>query len=190
LKRRLLNLLTALSLVLCVTVVALWVDSYFATCSADRDEGTAVHVRSVRGRVVVDVVRPTPGHSPPQDRGWSVRRGRAVSAQEAADWAAVAPPAGTSAHWRWLGLEYLRGGRPTAMPPPGIIAWTADVWRYSVPHALLCAATAAAPAAWAWHARSARRNRGGGLCPACGYDLRATPARCPECGQAPAGAAA
>ncbi len=38
------------------------------------------------------------------------------------------------------------------------------------------------PALWLKRFHDARRARNVGLCPTCGYDLRASPERCPECG--------
>jgi hypothetical protein len=55
-----------------------------------------------------------------------------------------------------------------------------------IPRAAVLAGLAALPAAWlATHRLAARRRRrlvARGACAACGYDLRASPGRCPECG--------
>jgi hypothetical protein len=54
----------------------------------------------------------------------------------------------------------------------------------AVPHWLLAVAFAALPLGrwWRWMRRRRRRPS---ACASCGYDLRATPERCPECGTVP-----
>jgi hypothetical protein len=56
---------------------------------------------------------------------------------------------------------------------------------YWLPHWLPFAVFALLPLRWGWEMRRHRRWAECarlGVCPTCGYDLRATPARCPECG--------
>jgi hypothetical protein len=63
-------------------------------------------------------------------------------------------------------------------------AWT-DGRIFVIPWWFVAVMSAIAPAAWLrGHLRRHRQRKrvGRGLCPACGYDLRGTPERCPECG--------
>jgi hypothetical protein len=53
-----------------------------------------------------------------------------------------------------------------------------------LPHWAMFLAAALLPADWLRRTIRQRRQQKTGLCPECGYDLRATPDRCPECGAA------
>lgn len=52
-----------------------------------------------------------------------------------------------------------------------------------VPHWFLLISFAIPPLWWFFKIRSLRRRQMEGYCSNCGYDLRATPDRCPECGR-------
>jgi hypothetical protein len=52
----------------------------------------------------------------------------------------------------------------------------------AIPYWTLVVVSSVLPVVWFRRNMRRRSRRRGGLCPSCGYDLRATPDRCPECG--------
>ena len=61
------------------------------------------------------------------------------------------------------------------------------MFEIGVSYVPVCLVSAAVPLIWLRRRGAWKRQRraAAGLCPACGYDIRATPDQCPECGAAP-----
>jgi hypothetical protein len=83
------------------------------------------------------------------------------------------PPAGL---WRRMGFGFGNRFSPDQFD---------DFWSVSAPHWAMLLALVAAPLAAVGTRLRRRRRRSRGLCPACGYDVRASRDRCPECGALP-----
>jgi len=85
----------------------------------------------------------------------------------------------------WRGVAWQRGAMSKAPTTQsrGVMSTPLVPYRsVSVPWYYLFVPLAILPGAWAiawWRRRELRRP---GLCKVCGYDMRATPGRCPECG--------
>jgi hypothetical protein len=172
LPRILLNAATVGSLVLFVAACVLWVRSYgtiegYQVVTSGRLAGASYvrhvyGVRSTTGTIYLGVSR---------ERG-SVAPTETVAGRAVRDYYRLADESNVETFWkRRLGFDRVR--RPNGV----------ESWILAVPYPVL-AVTTAIPVLLRvlrpWH-----RQRPG-LCPACGYDLRATPRRCPECGT-PAG---
>jgi hypothetical protein len=173
--RILLGALLVLSLLLWLTVVVLWVRSYrtadFLTRARDgyAPDTTLirrfVRVASNRGQILFGS-----GHV-------SSLLFRSTDVRPGISWTHDSPPPQRSSNngvvWSRLGFEY------TKLDAPGLLS----VKALAIPHWFAAAVTAVSPGIWMIRRRRLARRRAGNLCANCGYDLRATPDRCPECGE-------
>jgi hypothetical protein len=158
LPRILLNAATAGSLVLCVATVALWVRSYLvADTWAWQSTRTAVGAATCRGKL--DLFR---------DRRSSADRFPPPR------WHITGSPLGRHAPSLLPGFAHFRHVSDWQI----LNGVQVPLWALTIVVGLLPAGTLRAT----WRRRREARRSQAGLCPACGYDLRATPERCPECG--------
>lgn len=186
--RRLLNFLTVLSMLLWVAVCVVWVRGHWIAdevgwsqwrldSATDRQAG--VSFISAGGGVLVRM-------------RWS-----RLAIADAAELDRVRRESPKHRQWtwkRWPDPQYPAGSTaPTALNRFGIYlhldaqsgawGWQRDGY-VAVPSWLLAGVCAAPPGCRAvrkWRERRRGLNDGS-VCAACGYDLRATPDRCPECG--------
>ena len=182
-RRLALNLLTGLSLLLCMTSAFVWVRSHRVTddifwkdlrrngdgtwtarMSRVKAGGGGVwfETRHLTGGDEAELRRRADGLWP--DFSWQQYR---PARYPVATW--------TSRKW-WERCGFLWG-------PNYDLMFVTPFWSVAVPTALLPAVRLAR-----WRRRAvARRRQRAGRCRQCGYDLRATPDRCPECGHVPVG---
>ena len=171
-KRRLVTLAAATSLLLCIVTVVLWIRSYWRYDEAGRYETRDDTYRTWTVRSVLGELDYRQSHSGPYEpalepeRGWSYASDLVSPTQTLKAAQALPGRSGTS---RFLGFGFVHN----------------EIWGdrvIAIPHWFIVLLFAILPALRLRAAIRSRRHGLAGLCPTCSYDLRATPDRCPECG--------
>ena len=173
-KHRLLTFLSVISLLLFVATVALWIESEFATDFWYRAERLSqVSISSGAGELSLLFIRiQTPdGPRTPEWRFSHFRGGRSVGSQAMRD---VGSPQRMCDR---LGFHFLNQAQsPT---------WGGKMTLLTIPFWLLSLIAVTVPLVRVANKLRRSRLRRQRRCVQCGYDLRAPPYRCPECGNVP-----
>lgn len=170
--RRLFSLASILSLLLCLATVVLWVRSYWATDTLLRETPASDwRFSNMRGEMLIDAMAPFDDVS-------SQRITRQSSYYGSWGWHYQVDPPITLGRLPgdkaiFWSFEY---GFGIATGP----RWGDDHRAVLFPHWFAVVVALMLPSAWML--RRSRRIALPGHCPVCGYDLRATSNRCPECG--------
>jgi len=177
--RHLFTLCSALSLLLFVAASARWVRSYWLSDTIVWRHADGVRSgQTARGSVAVELFSFAGDRQTKPGDGSRIQYQRTEASAPVNSLLDLDAEQGDSVvDWHWHGVDWyeiqnaLRGHRYA---------------QFVVPFWCIVAATGLLPLAWTkGRLRSrlrARRERRFGLCPSCGYDIRATPHRCPECG--------
>ena len=184
-RRRLFNIAVVVSLLLFVAGAVVWLQSYWVIHNVSgytaAKNGAAFDWTSVsanlgwggitfrRTRTVNDTteMRTTSGmsyDSHPVEAGWEK------------------PRVGTGTFRNWLGFGIWHGKGMTGSGPKPPTVFNQDFTFVHVPMCVPLLLTMAFPLIALKRHRRQRRRLRLGLCQTCGYDLQATPQRCPECG--------
>jgi hypothetical protein len=175
----LLNAVTIVLVLVCAASVCFWVTSHRRTLWLGYEvlDGRGGTVMTEDGWIAISLcTRRHPGFPPASD---------CFPPKPYAGWIVACRPVrsdGTS-------LAAGRDGQLRSWPPrlatsvggPGY----SDTWSIDLPYWVVVAALAAVPFGRAAVRWMSGRKWASDRCPACGYDLRATPERCPECGAIP-----
>ena len=156
-------------------MAALWIHGYLYSDHVRYARGSvAIWINSQAGRVRVDWTT----HWPAKPFGLISDSRRLGSVNRDSKWLLFETTAWGSFGFdrREIGVNLAFSG--TSLTGTSMTSLVAPDW-------FLFALTSILPMLWLrdWHRR---RRFGPGQCQRCGYDLRATPQRCPECGAVPA----
>ena len=196
-KRRLLNLLTVLSLLACGMFAVCSAVSYWVWFRADvgwtgpsagttvASDGTIVRLGSWPGHLHVYVF--SISHADPPWWQWAFHDGIPDGGAHFLATGRAYGKRSSYRHRQFLADRDVRetGANPWTTPNGGAARRVVQ-WSVGAPYWFLAAVMAVPPLLWGRRAVRRRREamrRRARLCPRCGYDLRATPGRCPECGE-------
>ena len=178
---------TGLSLLLCAIIIGLWIFSWYAPgcVSGDvpaissvnpwrgGDSNSALNVYSMRGGVDVRYFWRSRASNPDGVTSWQISR---VTNPVRLSESASPPSLGNRLGFFWIngtpGGSYFR---PDANGPAHFVAIGFPYWALTL-------LMLTVPIWQLFLLRGRRRRQLAGMCPVCGYDLRATSDRCPECG--------
>jgi hypothetical protein len=183
-KRRVFNILTLLSLAVFVATLILWIRGHWQCDQLNWfNEYRGAGIASANS-VIMMTFRPGytgPDAMPPLKTGWRYTHYPAQRAGQ--EMVRCQIPIAKYHRLGWLGFAYDPNHLETHSGPPKIVLYSA--YRFYFPHWAVAAVTAIGPSMWFWRRQRERMRRTLGHCVNCGYDLRATPDRCPECGAVP-----